>query len=288
MNKKEKEVINCISAKGRTHLLIGNRGFSIPLFLKMCYKNINIRQTGKKTMIEKIKKQTVVETVMDKIRDLISSGEYKVNDRLPTENELAEMFGLGRSSIREAIKVFNYLGVLESRTAKGTYVCERNNITTELMKWAVLLGNDDLYEMVEVRASIELFAILNLTEKYKEGDEKAKSYIKQLDDIIIDFDKAINELSIRDIINCDYRFHNIIISSHENTTFSSIFAVLENFLWEEIRQTYKAYSDYKKIAIEHKALLDSIKTGDSVQARLGLLSHIDNIKAKLKEASEQK
>jgi DNA-binding FadR family transcriptional regulator len=235
-------------------------------------------------VIEKIKKQTVVETVMDKIRDLIASGEYKVNERLPTENQLAEMFGLGRSSIREAIKVFNYLGVLESRTAKGTYVCERNNITTELMKWAVLLGNDDLYEMVEVRGSIELFAILNLTEKYKNGDEKAKSYIKQLEEIINDFDKAINELSIKDIINCDFRFHNIIISSNENDTFSSIFAVLENFLWEEIKQTYKAYSDYKKISVEHNELLESIKTGDSTKARQGLLNHIDNIKDKLKEA----
>ncbi len=235
-------------------------------------------------MIEKIKKQTVVETVMDKIRDLISSGEYKVNDRLPTENELAEMFGLGRSSIREAIKVFNYLGVLESRTAKGTYVCERNNITTELMKWAVLLGNDDLFEMVEIRGSIELYAILNLTEKYKNGDEKAKSFVKQLEEVIVDFDKAINELSIRDIINCDYRFHNIIISSNENSTFSSIFSVLENFLWEEIKQTYKAYNDYKKISIEHSDLLDSIKTGDPAKARDGLLEHIENIKDKLKEA----
>ena len=238
-------------------------------------------------MIEKIKKQTVVETVMDKIRDLISSGEYKVNDRLPTENELAEMFGLGRSSIREAIKVFNYLGVLESRTAKGTYVCERNNITTELMKWAVLLGNDDLFEMVEIRGSIELYAILNLTEKYKQGNEKAVSYVKQLEEVIQDFDKAINELSIKDIINCDYRFHNIIISSNENSTFSSIFSVLENFLWEEIKQTYKAYNDYKKISFEHNELLNSIKTGDPTKARQGLLDHLDNIKDKLKEALEK-
>ena len=235
-------------------------------------------------MIEKIKKQTVVETVMDKIRDLIASGEYKVNERLPTENELAEMFGLGRSSIREAIKVFNYLGVLESRTAKGTFVCERNNITTELMKWAVLLGDDELYEMVDIRGSIELFAVMDLTERYRNEDEKAASSIKDLEKILKDFNSAINNQSMRDIINCDYKFHDTIIASNGNKTFSSIFAVLENFVWEEIKQTYKAYDDYKQIPLEHNQILDSIKSGDPSKARSEIINHLENIKNKLKEA----
>ncbi len=235
-------------------------------------------------MIEKIKKQTVVETVMDKIRDLIASGEYKVNERLPTENELAEMFGLGRSSIREAIKVFNYLGVLESRTAKGTFVCERNNITTELMKWAVLLGDDELYEMVDIRGSIELFAVMDLTERYRNEDEKAASSIKDLEKILKDFNSAINNQSMRDIINCDYKFHDTIIASNGNKTFSSIFAVLENFVWEEIKQTYKAYDDYKQIPLEHNQILESIKSGDPSKARFEIINHLENIKNKLKEA----
>ena len=81
--------------------------------------------------IDKIKHKTLVEQVMGKIRKLIASGEFKVHDRLPTENEMAEMFGTGRSSIREAIKVFNYLAVLESRAAKGTYVCSRSTSPPE-------------------------------------------------------------------------------------------------------------------------------------------------------------
>ena len=68
---------------------------------------------------------------MEKIKELIASGEYTTGGRLPTEQEMAERFGVGRSSIREAIKTFNYLGVLESKTAKGTFVCDSNSISSE-------------------------------------------------------------------------------------------------------------------------------------------------------------
>ena len=59
--------------------------------------------------IEKIKKTTIVEQVMEQIKALIASGAYKSGDKIPTELELAESFGVGRSTIREAIKIFNHL-----------------------------------------------------------------------------------------------------------------------------------------------------------------------------------
>ena len=79
----------------------------------------------------KIRQKTVVEQVMEQIKELIASGKYKPGDKLPTEHELAEKFGIGRSSIREAIKIFNYLGVLKSKAAKGTFLSDRGNISAE-------------------------------------------------------------------------------------------------------------------------------------------------------------
>ena len=69
-----------------------------------------------------IRQQTVVTQVMGEMRNLIASGAYVPGDRIPTEKELAERFGVGRSSIREAIKIFNYLGILSSKAALGTFV----------------------------------------------------------------------------------------------------------------------------------------------------------------------
>jgi DNA-binding FadR family transcriptional regulator len=72
--------------------------------------------------IRKISKKTVVEQVMDQVKELIVTGQFRVNDTIPPEVELAKMFGIGRSTIREAIKLFNYLGILKSEPGKGTRV----------------------------------------------------------------------------------------------------------------------------------------------------------------------
>ena len=56
-------------------------------------------------MFKKIKNKSVVQTVVDSITKVIISGELKPGDKIPTEMELAESFGVGRNSIREAIKI---------------------------------------------------------------------------------------------------------------------------------------------------------------------------------------
>ena len=63
--------------------------------------------------IKKVKQKTVVEQVMDQIKNLIASGQLKPHDRIPTETELAQMFGVWCSTVPLAIKTFQHLGILE-------------------------------------------------------------------------------------------------------------------------------------------------------------------------------
>ena len=62
-------------------------------------------------MFKKIKSKSVVQTVVDSITKAIIAGDLKPGDKIPTEMELAESFGVGRNSIREAIKILVYYGV---------------------------------------------------------------------------------------------------------------------------------------------------------------------------------
>ena len=57
-----------------------------------------------------------------KVKELMSSGEFKAGSRLPTERELTQRFGVSRSSLREATRALALVGVLESRVGDGTYV----------------------------------------------------------------------------------------------------------------------------------------------------------------------
>lgn len=90
--------------------------------------------------VKPVKQKTVVFQVIEQLKQMIATGRLKPNEKVPNEYELAEMFGVGRSSIREALKIFQYLGVVELRNPKGTFICENSNISSESLLWSMLLG----------------------------------------------------------------------------------------------------------------------------------------------------
>jgi DNA-binding FadR family transcriptional regulator len=231
--------------------------------------------------IDKIKHKTLVEQVMEKIRKLIASGAFKAHDRLPTENEMAEMFGTGRSSIREAIKVFNYLGVLESRAAKGTYVCARSNISTEALTWSMLLGQDDYYELIDMRAAMELWSMVALAGKYHRNPAATQDTLDLLDTQISKMRTAIENGDSALLANADYHFHCVIIDSSDNALFSSIYEILRSFMREEIEKSHKDFTDIKTILQEHQLFIDAVRSGDVGVAQQTVLNHIASIKRRL-------
>ena len=74
----------------------------------------------------KIKKLSAPDLVCEEIKRLISQGTWKCYQKIPSENELAETFGVNRLTVRMALQKLNTLGVLDTRVGDGTYVCRFN------------------------------------------------------------------------------------------------------------------------------------------------------------------
>jgi len=229
----------------------------------------------------KIKQNTIVEQVMEKIKELIASGQYKVGDKLPTESELGQMFGIGRSSVREAIKIFNYLGILESRTAKGTYVCSRSHISSESLSWAVLLGSNEMQELVETRAAIELWSVIQLADKYRSDSPKYQKYIDQLGQIIINMRNATNDRNYDNTIELDFQFHDVIISSSENSLFISIYHTLRSFMLASSLKIHQDSHVLSTLPDIHEQLLQAILSRNALDVILEMQNHILITKEKL-------
>ena len=228
--------------------------------------------------LKPIHKHTVVNQVMERLKDLISSGVYKPGDKLPTENELAAQLGVGRSSIRETIKVFNYLGVLESKSAKGTFVCSRSSISREALTWAFLLGQDDLSMIIDLRAAIELWSYLQLTINFGKAPESLASTLFSLKSILEGMGRAIADSDSAAVIQADYDFHRLIVSGVSNSLFLDFYDMLRAFLFKEIEKSQGTYADRSMILAEHRDLLAALVSGDPGTAETAYLSHIDNIK----------
>ena len=209
-------------------------------------------------IVRRVKQKTVVGQVMNQIKQLIASGQLKPHDRMPTEVELARMFGTGRSSIREAIKIFQHLGIVETRTRLGTFVCPSSNISTEALTWAILLGKDDIFELLELRKIIEQEALQNPTLNFGRRTREAVAHVESLKAELSRVEEAAKSLRLETLYQSDYSFHGAIIASSKNSLFTNIYATLRSFLLEEMKKTNVLKSQRQAMVREHRAILAGI------------------------------
>ncbi len=226
--------------------------------------------------VKKVKKNTVVRQVMDQIKNQIATGELNPGDKIPTETVLAEQFGTGRSTIREAIKIFEYLGIIESHTRSGTYVCDHSSISTEALTWAILLGKNELFELVDLRSIIEQRALEIIIEKAQHSDSFSKALLSSLGKEIAAMEQSIQNNDFEALIEADYNFHGVIIHAGDNNVYIHIYQTLKAFMHEEIKITNKEDSAIASIVSEHKDILQAIRNKDPIAAKKVFFDHIHN------------
>jgi GntR family transcriptional regulator, transcriptional repressor for pyruvate dehydrogenase complex len=234
--------------------------------------------------VSKVRQKTIVEQVMDQIKDLIASGQLKPHDKIPTETELARMFGIGRSSVREAIKIFQYLGILEASPRKGTFVCDYTNVSTEALTWSILLRKNDIFELVGLREVIEASAVETLAGRVAAEPAGTRPVVDQLGGAIARMRQAVAVASIDDIAEADYEFHRLVVGSCGNTLFCNIYETLRAFMLEEIRKTNMLDSALPHLVAEHEAILAGITAGDVERAHAAFRAHIGAVRQQLRQS----
>lgn len=230
---------------------------------------------------KQVEKRSVVRDVMEQIKTLVASGELKPGDKIPTEMELAEMFGIGRSSVREAVKVFQHLGILESSPRTGTFVCDYSNVSTEALTWAFLLGRNEIFELVTLREVIEQRCIEELAQKVRDTPDAVRETLQTLQEEMEKMCRALAAGSLEDQTAADYDFHGTIIRSTGNRVFIGLYQTLGAFMREEIRKT--SIEEAARIAAvnEHRSLLAAIQDGDTGRALAAYRDHLHNTREQL-------
>jgi DNA-binding FadR family transcriptional regulator len=226
---------------------------------------------------KRIRQKTVVAQAMEQIRLLLTSGQYKPEDKIPTEQELSERFGIGRSSIREAIKIFQHLGVLDSRVPKGTFLSNKSNISTEAITWSIFLGTGDMIEIIKLRQAIEESAFRSILDRCSGDSEKLGRFTGLLEEEVRKMTAAAEESSAERLTLADYGFHAIIFQEGGNKLFQEIYQTLYSFMIEEIRKSYTTMANLMEAARDHQEMVDIIKTGDREKAILRHSAHFPRI-----------
>ena len=139
------------------------------------------------TYLKKLNSESVVQQVINCLTEAMINKELKPGDKIPTELELSETLGVGRNSIREAIKILVYLGVLEIRRAEGTFVCEGfSESMIDPMIYGIILDKSESYDnLMDLREMMEVGVVQLAMTKYNEQDmENLEEKLKAMKEAI--------------------------------------------------------------------------------------------------------
>lgn len=235
-----------------------------------------------------IRQKTIVQQVMERIKEFVASGTIKPGDRLPTELELAKSFGVSRSSIREAIKIFSYLGVFETQTRRGTILCSHSSISNEALTWTFLLGAKDFDDLIDLRKAIEQEAWMLLCETREENPEKVQDTIDKLKLAVKAMKQAVHEKALDKLEDADFGFHEAVIEASQNEQYIILFQTLKSFTLEEIRKSNIYRNMSTSIYTEHQQMVNALEAGDAAKLLTLFRNHIKltkkNVAASLRQS----
>lgn len=229
-------------------------------------------------ILEQPRKVTVVESIVEQIVRQIQAGRLKPGDKLPSERQLIEMLGVGRSSIREALQGLAAIGVVESRAGQGSFISQNVHLLMPDIENPALpasLQREMRMKLVEARRMVEIdivsFAALRAT------DEN----IAQLREIFERYQDAIKSRSFAQAAKNNYEFHMALAQMAQNpfvapmidhllrtVPFSlreSEFMLLADITVDEIVET--------EVQL-HQRILDAVVTHNSEAAQEAMLAHM--------------
>lgn len=182
--------------------------------------------------LKRVKNPSVVQQVIDSLTEAMIQKELRPGDKIPTENELSESLGVARNSVREAIKILVFLGVLEIRRPEGTFVC--NGFSESMinpMIYGIILNQGDSYDsLMELRemteAGVLRLAMEKQTKEDMEGLSRALAQMKEA------FFREPQDLQAS--FEADNRFHDTIMEMGRNVMVSKINNIVR-ILTENVR-----------------------------------------------------
>lgn len=213
--------------------------------------------------LKNLKKESVVQSVINCLTDAMRSKELKPGDRIPPEPELASSLGVARSSVREAIKILTYLGVLESKRSEGTFVCSGfQESMIDPMVYGIILNQDSFENLMELRQMIEAGTMRLAMVKYTEEEGRAlEAILDQMREIIEGGAGAVDRF-----FETDNEFHDMISQMGKNPLADKISRVVRTLTHAMRYETVSAMiraGRGKELVAAHERLCEILKTRDA-------------------------
>jgi len=224
-----------------------------------------------KTEFEAIRRNKLYEEVADRLQRWILD-EMKPDDKLPPERLLAEMFGVGRSSIRDAVRRLQAMGLVEPRQGHGTVVCEVSDHSIISPLSSVLIRNSKLVaELLDVRKIIEPGIAARAAGSASPEQISAMEEILQRQSLKL----SRGESAIAE----DSEFHYCLALAADNSVVLRVLDVLMDLLQKSREQMLQVKGRPAKSLAGHRQIVAAIKRKDAAGAESAMRKHLEEIEA---------
>ncbi len=219
-----------------------------------------------KVSVKRVRKEGVSAQVFNQLKAQIIQGAWKPGDKLPSEGELSEMFGVSRVSIREALQRLATLGLLETRHGEGTYV---RGLTAESylngLLPALVLEKSDVVDVLEYRLTMERGIMALAVDKATEDDiQLLESHYRRMLDNITD---------TTEFARADMDFHLCIAKATRNHVLFKVNSIIQDILMASMDNIVQLLGTGDGIEY-HRKILDALKARDRQQAQDLMEEHV--------------
>jgi GntR family transcriptional repressor for pyruvate dehydrogenase complex len=226
-------------------------------------------QATTKPEFEMIRKNRVHEEVAKQIELLILK-KLSPGDKLPAERELAEMLGVSRSSIRDAIRRLELVGLVEPRQGSGTVVLEMSTDTLVSPLANVIAHKRQLVgELLDFRRMLEPPLAARAAEHVSTQD------ITDMEEVLRRQDKKVRagELAVEE----DSEFHYRIAMASGNSVVLKVLDVVMDLLRETRSRSLQSEGRPRKSLLGHRRVFAAIKRRDAVAAEAAMRQHVQDV-----------
>ena len=230
-------------------------------------------------LLRPIKKARIAEEIADRIRRLLLDGSLPAGRPLPGERQLAVRFGVSRGSVRDALRVLETIGLLESRHGQGTFPRELDVDRLVVPLTSVVAYRHDLRdELLDVRRMFEPAVARVAAARVTDEDVAALERLVEIQQRKIKAGlSAIAE---------DTAFHATLARATQNSVVVRIMETLNDLLMESRKQALRQEGRPARSLSGHQEVVDALRRRDPEAAATAMHRHIDQIGA-LMQATAQ-
>ena len=221
-------------------------------------------------MSPQIQKSTLVDHVTDELRHMILAGDLRPGEFLPTRKELANQFGVGLSTVHEAIQALSAVGMLESRPGKGTWV--RDDTLDTLIHPAAVrtrLGELNAHKVYEARFVIEIALTELAARRATPEDVECIQTALEAMEATLDDDEAF--------VEADLEFHLAVARASRNELLEQFYHISRKLLVEVIGEMVKLPHVKEEALRIQRRIAEAIAQGDPDRAREVATEHMEHV-----------